>query len=128
MKNDLTPLQALEEIISTFYDKDSEEIRIVKTALKKWKEHQNTCQELYYKERCEKQDKILQIIKERNIDVSLIKNTKNYDEYCHEFAIKVLMLKDEKFFVKNKGITEKEYNMLKGVLLWKKNKNTLKEV
>lgn len=42
MKNELTPLQALDEIISTFYDKDSEEIRVVKTALKEYegaKEH-----------------------------------------------------------------------------------------
>ena len=41
MENKLTPLQALEEIISTFYDKDSEEIRVVKTALKEYEGAKN---------------------------------------------------------------------------------------
>lgn len=47
------------------------------------------------------------------------KNSKIADtieELCDELVMKILLLQDEKFFVKNKGITQEEYDLLKEVL------------
>ena len=65
----------------------------------------------------EKKLKALEIIKDKNVDTILIKTSKNYDDYCSDFAIKVLSLKDEKLLGNGEGINEEEYDLLKEVLL-----------
>ena len=117
----MTPLEAvkcLKEQFEICGIKSNPYLKIIETALKDRVCLQKQVNNLTYVNN--QKDKVIiafDIIKERNVDVSLIKNTKNYDEYCSEFAMKVLLLQDEKFFVKNKGITEEEYELLKEELL-----------
>jgi len=59
--------------------------------------------------------KALEIIKETRVDTSLIKLSKDYDDYCSLEVIKVLS-NGEDMLIKQRGITQQEYDLLKEVL------------
>ena len=65
-----------------------------------------------------KQNVALNLIRERNLDTTLIKMSNNYDTYCGLFATKMLMLQDDTLARGNntKGIDENEFRLLKEML------------
>ena len=79
-------LEALESIIETFYDKDSEDIQIVRKALE-----------------------VLEIIKEHNVQISwftrLLKSNPRYTHEDYNFAL-----------ADNCQLSKEEYEILKEVL------------
>lgn len=87
-------LEALERIIETFYDKESEDIKAI-----------------------DKELIALEIIKITRVDTNLIKLSENYDDYCFLEAEKLLTLEYHNLTAKQQGITEEQYNLLKEVLL-----------
>ena len=64
----------------------------------------------------EKYLEVLDLIRTRNVNVTLIKNSKNYNDYCGDYAIVALSLQNEKLFGTQQGITKEEYKLLKKVL------------
>ena len=60
----------------------------------------------------EKSLKALEIIKETRVDINFIKLSKNYDDYCSMEVIKIL---NNIATTKQRGITEKEYDLLKEI-------------
>ena len=63
-------------------------------------------------EEIEKSLKALKIIKETRVDINFIKLSKNYDDYCSMEVIKIL---NNIATTKQRGITEKEYDLLKEI-------------
>ena len=122
MNEELTPLEALNELFEDFmimrnclndlddetqksrdfYNKWANEHKIIiETALKDYETLQDDFNKLY--ERTYKELKALEIIKEKNVNVLLIKQSSSYGEFLMN--------------CKNSGLPQKEYDLLKEVLL-----------
>ena len=65
-------------------------------------------------DKCDRLYKALEIIKETRVDTNFIKLSKNYDDYCGMEVVKMLNHIET---AEQKGITQKEYDLLKEVLL-----------
>ena len=121
MTKELSPLEALERLRNTllvegYWQDVLQDVAIIETALKDYEKKTKLAKEYADVNNVAKRLKAFEIIKERNIDTTLIKTSKDYDDYCSDFAVKVLTLKDEKLLGNGKGINEQEYNLLKEVL------------
>ena len=108
-----TPLQALENIIESFFDKDSEDIKTVRKALKengKLKEcYKNELKNTaYYNNLALKYKRALKILKEKDVDIEFeITKTIDYADYWEKW-------KDyaDDFDL----LTQEEYELLKEIL------------
>ena len=106
-------LEALERIIETFYNKESDDIKLVKTALKDYEmEHtlrirlENINYELIReKQENDKKLKALEIIKKKDVDVGWLKRAKDLNEYNNGMGINSYS-----------ALTKEEYDLLKGWL------------
>ena len=76
-------LEALETIkhLLKGYETSVEPLSIIENTLKRLEDHENNCQELYYKEKCEKQDEILLIIKEKKVDMFALIHMDTVEHY-----------------------------------------------
>lgn len=90
MSKELTPLQALDSIIETFIDKDSEDIKTVRTALR--------ALEII-------KDKVAPLVNLDTIDIGDGSNKLKYRVYDNELYA-------------YRPLTEEEYELLKEVLIW----------
>lgn len=119
MNKELTPLQALENIIETFIDKDSEDIKTVRKALKRL-EKLKECYEnelkntAYYNNLALKYKKALEIIKEHRLDIDwllqFVKQDISYQHYVY------CVEQSNNAFAKRFLLNDEEYELLKEVL------------
>ena len=92
------------------YPDFKKQAKVVETVLERLEEHENNCQELYYKEKSEKQDEVLRIIKEKRVDVWLLQSViLNNDKYENrEFALYNELIEQER-----RQLTQAEFDLLK---------------
>ena len=107
-------LDALNRIIETFYDKETEDILLVKSAL----ERKDKLEKLYktelqntshYNNRCVKLERAISIIKTKRVDIAHLQDSKDCAEY-NEVVKKLATL------WRVLPLTEEEYEFLKEVL------------
>ena len=107
MSKELTPLQAFENIIETFWDRDTEDIKTVRNAFKETEKlRQINCELLEQKnslrEERDRYEKAVEIIKNKKVDVGLLL-ANSLDTY------------NQLIFVREKQLTQEEFDFLKGV-------------
>ena len=105
-------LEALERIIDTFYDKDTEDINTVRNALKRFEmEHELRIrlENIIYE-----QSEILEILKERVVDIGYVIDCENEPEYlnrmCHRVYAEQNVFRQPPAY---KRMTQAEFDLLK---------------
>ena len=106
MNKGLEAVTKLKQYYDDIWNKDfsdideQEQYDIIETELKRLEEHNNNCQELYYKEKCDKQDKVLQIIKDKQVQINRLNRSHSAKQY-------------NLYLPKEMHLTQAEFDLLK---------------